>query len=45
MIPDPVFGGLAIALIFGALSSAALSLILVPLLYRSTHRTDGVRQR
>jgi multidrug efflux pump subunit AcrB len=34
MVPDPVFGGLAIALIFGAMSSAALSLLLVPLLYR-----------
>ncbi|MCU7842078.1 MAG: efflux RND transporter permease subunit [Candidatus Thiodiazotropha sp. (ex Troendleina suluensis)] len=34
MIPDPVFGGLAIALIFGVLSSAVLSVILVPLLYR-----------
>ena len=29
-VPDPVFGGLAITLIFGALSSATLSLILVP---------------
>ena len=35
MVPDPVFGGLAIALIFGATSSALLSLLLVPLLYRS----------
>ncbi|MEA3274823.1 MAG: efflux RND transporter permease subunit, partial [Pseudomonadota bacterium] len=34
MIPDPVFGGLAIALIFGALSSAVLTLLMVPLLYR-----------
>lgn len=34
MIPDPVFGGLAIALIFGALSSALLSVFAVPLFYR-----------
>jgi multidrug efflux pump subunit AcrB len=34
MVPDPVFGGLAIALIFGSLSSAILSIFLVPLLYR-----------
>ena len=41
MVPDPVFGGLAIALIFGAMSSAVLSLLLVPLLYRSLYRPDG----
>jgi multidrug efflux pump subunit AcrB len=40
MIPDPVFGGMAIALIFGALSSAIFSLLLVPLLYRSLHVLD-----
>jgi multidrug efflux pump subunit AcrB len=40
MIPDPVFGGMAIALIFGALSSAIFSLLLVPLLYRSLHAPD-----
>lgn len=34
MIPDPVFGGLAIALISGAMSSALLTLLVVPLLYR-----------
>ncbi len=33
MIPDPVFGGLAIGLIFGALSSAVLTVFVVPLLY------------
>ena len=38
MVPDPVFGGLAIALIFGAMSSAVLSLLLVPLLYRSLYQ-------
>lgn len=34
MVPDPVFGGLAIALIFGAITSALLSVVIVPLLYR-----------
>lgn len=33
MIPDPVMGGLAISLIFGSLSSAILTLLVVPLLY------------
>ncbi len=34
MVPDPVFGGLALALIFGAITSALLVVIVVPLLYR-----------
>ncbi|MEN8167906.1 MAG: efflux RND transporter permease subunit [Pseudomonadota bacterium] len=34
MVPDPVFGGLAIALIFGAISSALLVVFIVPLHYR-----------
>ena len=34
MVPDPVFGGLAVALIFGAISSALLVVFIVPLLYR-----------
>ncbi|TGO02980.1 hypothetical protein PN36_14955, partial [Candidatus Thiomargarita nelsonii] len=34
MVPDPVFGGLAISLIFGAVSSAVLTVFVVPLLYR-----------
>jgi len=34
MVPDAVFGGLALALIFGALSSALLVVIIVPLLFR-----------
>jgi len=33
MVPDAVFGGLAIALIFGAITSALLVVIVVPLLY------------
>jgi multidrug efflux pump subunit AcrB len=33
MVSDPVFGGLAISLIFGAISSAVLTVFVVPLLY------------
>lgn len=33
MVPDTVFGGLAISLIFGAISSAVLTVFVVPLLY------------
>jgi len=35
MLPDPVMGGIAVALIFGSLSSAALAVVVVPLLYRA----------
>ena len=35
MVSDPVFGGLAIALIAGAISSAIFTVFVVPLLYRS----------
>jgi multidrug efflux pump subunit AcrB len=34
MAPDPVFGGLAIALIFGTISSALSVVFIAPLLYR-----------
>lgn len=33
IIPDPVMGGLALSLIFGAISSACLTVFVVPLLY------------
>jgi len=33
MVSDPVFGGLAISLIFGAISSAVLTVFVVPVLY------------
>jgi multidrug efflux pump subunit AcrB len=33
MITDPVFGGLAIALIFGTISSTILTLLVIPLMY------------
>ena len=38
MVPDPVFGGLAISLIFGAVSSAGLTVFVVPLLYAKTRK-------
>ena len=34
MVPDPVFGGLAISLIAGIMSSALFTVFVVPLLYR-----------
>ena len=33
MITDPVFGGLAVSLIFGTLSSTILTLLVIPLMY------------
>ena len=33
MITDPVFGGLAISLVFGTFISTALTLIVIPLIY------------
>ncbi|MDE2089521.1 MAG: efflux RND transporter permease subunit [Gammaproteobacteria bacterium] len=33
MISDPVFGGLAVSLIFGTFASTALTLLVIPLLY------------
>jgi multidrug efflux pump subunit AcrB len=33
MVPDPVFGGLAISLMFGTLASTMLTLVVIPLLY------------
>jgi multidrug efflux pump subunit AcrB len=33
MVTDPVFGGLAVALIFGTFASTALTLVVIPLLY------------
>ena len=33
MVTDPVFGGLAVSLIFGTLASTLLTLIVIPILY------------
>ncbi len=44
MVPDAVFGGLAIALIFGAITSALLVVIVVPLLYRRMMKEQNDKQ-
>ena len=41
MISDPVFGGLALALIFGTFASTMLTLIVIPLLYFLWQRHEG----
>lgn len=41
MIPDPVFGGLAISLIFGTLASTGLTIFVVPLLYEKFEERFG----
>ncbi|MBU6420550.1 MAG: efflux RND transporter permease subunit [Gammaproteobacteria bacterium] len=41
MLSDPVFGGLAIALMFGALASTVLTLFVIPLVYLSWQRRMG----
>ena len=38
MVSDPVFGGLAIALIAGAISSAAFTVFVIPLLYKALYQ-------
>lgn len=38
MLDDPIFNGLAIALIFGIFGSTLLSLVMVPLLYYVAYR-------
>ena len=38
MVSDPVFGGLAIALIAGAISSALFTVFVIPLLYRTFYK-------
>jgi multidrug efflux pump subunit AcrB len=38
MVSDPVFGGLAIALIAGAISSALFTVFVIPLLYRALYK-------
>ncbi len=42
MITDPVFGGLAVSLIFGTFASTALTLVVIPLMYYLWQR--GMRQ-
>lgn len=41
MLSDPVFGGLAISLIFGTVVSSALTIVIVPVLYYRANRGDA----
>ena len=42
MVSDPVFGGLAVSLIFGTLASTLLTLVVIPLVYwRWQRKRDG----
>ncbi|HYW92810.1 MAG TPA: efflux RND transporter permease subunit [Gammaproteobacteria bacterium] len=41
MVGDPVFGGLAISLIFGVLASTVLTLFVIPLMYMAWQRRLG----
>jgi multidrug efflux pump subunit AcrB len=43
MLTDPVFGGLAISLMFGTLASTLLTLVVIPLLYYVWQR-NAIRQ-
>jgi len=45
MVPDPVFGGLAIALIFGAINSALLAVFIVQLTALSAHDDAALNER
>ena len=40
MVSDRVLGGLAIALIAGAISSAVFTVFIIPLLYRTMYRNS-----
>jgi multidrug efflux pump subunit AcrB len=41
MVTDPVFGGLAVSLIFGTFASTALTLLVIPLLYFLWRKRSG----
>ncbi len=43
MITDPVFGGLAVSLIFGTFASTALTLLVIPLMYYLWERPRPVK--
>jgi len=44
MVTDPVFGGLAVSLIFGTFASTVLTLIVIPLMYYLWERRLLARQ-
>jgi multidrug efflux pump subunit AcrB len=41
ILADPIFQGLAISLLFGAIASLIISPLAVPLLYYITHKKRG----
>ncbi len=45
ILDDPIFSGLAVALIFGLLVSTALTLIVIPVVYYAAmcNRVDQIR--
>ena len=43
MIVDPVFGGLAVSLIFGTFASTVLTLLVIPLVYYVYEKRLGMR--
>jgi len=45
MVSDPVFGGLAVSMIFGTLSSTLLTLLVIPALYYIWRWHGGVKQQ
>ena len=45
MVSDPVFGGLAVSMIFGTLSSTVLTLFVIPALYYIWRWHGGVKQQ
>ncbi|VAW49773.1 Acriflavin resistance protein [hydrothermal vent metagenome] len=45
MVTDPVFGGLAVSMIFGTLSSTVLTLLVIPALYYIWRWHGGVKQQ
>jgi multidrug efflux pump subunit AcrB len=45
ILDDPIFNGLAIALIFGILVSTLLTLVVIPVLYFAINRKRGVHAR
>ncbi|MEJ2675171.1 MAG: efflux RND transporter permease subunit, partial [Acidihalobacter sp.] len=43
MVSDPVFGGLAVSLIFGTFASTLLTLVVIPLMYYLWQRREARR--
>jgi multidrug efflux pump subunit AcrB len=43
MVSDPVFGGLAVSLIFGTFASTMLTLVVIPILYFLWQRREEQR--